>query len=87
MEILGLIYGIATFYGLKGLEKPLRQGAVTATSGMFALVDRSKEVAFNLKEGFEDIIAEAQYENLKRNQAQSKDWDSEIVPETGNQMY
>lgn len=78
--MLGLLYGIATFYGLKNLEKPLRSAAVSVTSGTFTLVDRSREAFFNLKEGFEDIIAEAQYENLKRNQkTNAADWNSEEV--------
>lgn len=71
MEPLGILYGIATFFGLKGAlktaKKPLRKAAVTTTSQVFNALDRTKEAAYNVKEGFEDIIAEAQYENMKRN--------------------
>lgn len=69
MELLGVVYGIAAFYGIQSLRKPMKRMAVVATSHMFDLVDRAKESGYNLKEGFEDIIAEAQYENLKRRQA------------------
>ncbi len=68
MVSLGFIYGIATFYGLKKIKNPLRKAAVTTTSQMFNMVDHSKEVSYNVKEGVEDIIAEAQYENMKRKQ-------------------
>src|SRR6056297_1547590 len=68
MMPLGFIYGVATFYGLRKMKKPLRKAAVETTSQMFNVVDHTKETAYNIKEGIEDIIAEAQYENLKRNQ-------------------
>ncbi|WP_432665516.1 hypothetical protein R9X47_04430 [Wukongibacter baidiensis] len=73
MEPLGIIYGLATFFGVKGVLKaakqPLRKAAVFTTSQVFNTLDCAKETAYNIKEGFEDIIAEAQYENLKRNQS------------------
>lgn len=66
MEPLGILYGFATFLGLKAVKKPLRKATVFTTSQMFNAVDRSKETFYNAKEGFEDIIAEAHYENMKR---------------------
>lgn len=66
MEPLGIISGFAAFMGAKVFKKPLRKVTVLATSQIFNAVDRSKEVFFNAKEGFEDIIAEAHYENMKR---------------------
>lgn len=73
MGVLGFLYGVATFYGIQTVKKPLKRIAVVATSQMFEVMDRSREVAYNLKEGFEDMIAEAQYENLKRQQVQVED--------------
>lgn len=71
MEPLGIIYGLATFFGVKEVfkaaKKPLRKAAVFTTSQMFNTLDLTKETVHNIKEGFEDIIAEAQYENLKKN--------------------
>lgn len=72
MEPLGVIYGLATFFGVKGVfkaaRKPLRKAAVFTTSQVFNTLDHTRETVYNIREGFEDIIAEAQYENLKRNQ-------------------
>ncbi len=68
MEPFGYLYGFATFYGLKVFKKPLRKMTVAVTSQMFSAIDRSKEAAYNVKEEFEDIIAEAHYENMKRKQ-------------------
>ncbi len=67
MEPLGILYGALTFFGLKAVKKPLRKGTVIVTSELFNAVDRTKEAAYNFKEGFEDIIAEAHYENMKKN--------------------
>lgn len=69
LEVLGLLYGIATFCGVKKLSKPMKHIAVMTTSQMFNALDRGREVAYNVKEGFEDIIAEAHYENMKRKHA------------------
>lgn len=77
MQLLGVFYGIATFYGLKSLQKPMKRVAVIATSHMFDLLDRSREMGYNLKEGFEDMIAEAQYENLRRRQAMAAEFNDE----------
>lgn len=70
MEPLGILYGYVSFFGLKKalntFKKPLRKAAVYSTSQMFNVLDHTKETAYNIKEEFEDIIAEAQYENMKR---------------------
>ncbi|GAB6099063.1 hypothetical protein JCM16358_09420 [Halanaerocella petrolearia] len=65
---LGIIYGFATFYGLKKmnrLKRPMRSATVKTVSQMFGAVDKAKETGYNVKEGIEDIVAEAQYENMK----------------------
>lgn len=69
LELLGLLYGIATFYGVKKLSKPIKHAAVMTTGQMFNVLDRGREVAYNVKEDFEDIIAEAHYENMKSKHA------------------
>lgn len=85
MESLGILYGLATFFGLKGVfktaKKPLRKAAVFTTSQMFNALDRTKEVVYNAKEEFEDIIAEAQYENLKRSRGFTNKEDAQLVEE------
>lgn len=85
MEPLGIVYGLATFFGVKGVfkaaKKPLRKAAVLTTSQMFNTLDRTRETVYNIKEGFEDIIAEAQYENLKRNTNFMSDDDTEFTNE------
>lgn len=72
MEPLGILYGVLAFTGaskiLMSAKKPMKKMAVITTSQMFNAIDSVKEAAYNVKEGFEDIIAEAQYENMKRNQ-------------------
>ncbi|MCK8826659.1 DUF1490 family protein [Natroniella acetigena] len=65
---LGIVYGVATFCGLKKLKRPIRKAAVSTTSQVFSAVDVTKEAAYSFKEEVEDIIAEAQYENMKRKQ-------------------
>ncbi|EOC99518.1 hypothetical protein [Caldisalinibacter kiritimatiensis] len=74
MEPLGIVYGVLTFYGIKGLKKPMRKAAVFTTSQLFKALDKTKETAYNVKEGFEDIIAEAHYENMKRNKSIMSDY-------------
>ena len=85
MEPLGILYGLATFFGakegLKLVKKPLRKAAVYTTSQMFNALDRTKETVYNVKEEFEDIIAEAQYENLKRNKNFMQEDDPNLVQE------
>ena len=67
MYPLGILYGIATFYGIKKIKRPARKMAVMTTSQLFNTLDQTREVAYSLKEEMEDIIAEAHYENMKKN--------------------
>jgi chromosome segregation ATPase len=48
------------------ITKPLRRLAVGTVSFLYSITDATLEGASNIKEGFEDIVAEAQYENKKR---------------------
>lgn len=48
------------------LTKPLRKLAVGTVSFFYTVADITMEGTANLKEGFEDIVAEAQYQNKKR---------------------
>ncbi|KAB3525580.1 hypothetical protein [Alkaliphilus serpentinus] len=70
LEPLGILYGMATFFGVSGVlkatRKPMRKAAVMVTSQMFNAIDAAKTTAHTIKEEFEDIIAEAQYENMRR---------------------
>ncbi|MDW5299158.1 MAG: hypothetical protein SA378_03330 [Sedimentibacter sp.] len=83
MDPLGILYGVLTYAGASTLfmniKKPMKKVAVLATSQMFGAIDSVKEATYNIKEGFEDIIAEAHYENMKRNQnLQKESMDSDI---------
>jgi hypothetical protein len=51
----------------KAMTSPLRKLTINTLSAMFAMADRSTEAAFNLRENFEDIAAEAKYKSKKRN--------------------
>lgn len=75
MDLLGIVAGYASFHLLKRFKKPMRKTAVTVTSEMFNVMDKARETAYNAKEGFEDIIAEAHYENMKRKQ---QNWEPEF---------
>ena len=68
LDPVGILLGFATVYSVKAFKKPIKRAAVITTSHIFGAVDKSKESLYNMKEGVEDIIAEAYYENLKRNQ-------------------
>lgn len=68
----------------------MRKLAVMTTSQVFNAADHMKEAGYNFKEGAEDIIAEAQYENMKRKNnlkeetdleqsAIEEDWDDEAI--------
>lgn len=67
MEPLEFLLGVATFGIAVKLKKPLRKAAVITASQVMGIVDRLKTTAYGLKEEVEDIVAEAQYENMKRN--------------------
>lgn len=45
---------------------PLRKIAVGTMQSAFLVVDKTMEGISNAKEGFEDIVAEAQYQNKKK---------------------
>ncbi|MGB4440355.1 MAG: hypothetical protein WBJ13_14275 [Sedimentibacter sp.] len=83
MDPLGMLYGVLMYAGLSklfmGIKKPMKKAAVLATSQIFSALDSVKEATYNAKEGFEDIIAEAHYENMKRNQnLQTESMDGDI---------
>lgn len=65
--MISFLLGVATFAAAVKFKKPLRKAAVAATSQVIGLIDHSKTAAFGIKEELEDIVAEAQYENMKKN--------------------
>lgn len=67
MEPLEFLLGVAAFKALVMLKKPIRKLAVLTTSQAMGIVDKLKSAAYGFKEEIEDIVAEAQYENMKRN--------------------
>lgn len=67
MEPLGFLLGVATFGLAAQFKKPLRKLAVFSTIQLMSVVEGLKTTAYGLKEEVEDIVAEAQYENMKRN--------------------
>ncbi len=73
MEPLEFLLGLATFGLAVKLKKPLRKAAVIAASQLMGVADRLKTTAYGLKEEIEDIVAEAQYENMKRNVEKNPD--------------
>lgn len=59
--------GKADVHSMKKMFKnPLRKFAVGTLSVVYAVVDKTVEKTFNIKESFEDIVAEAQYANKKK---------------------
>ncbi|HEY8889163.1 MAG TPA: hypothetical protein VIM70_02735 [Clostridium sp.] len=50
----------------KILINPLRKIAIGTIQSVFLMMDKTVEGMSNVKEGFEDIVAEAQYENKKK---------------------
>lgn len=67
MEPLEFLLGVATFSLAVKLKKPIRKAAVITASQVLGIVDRLKTTAYGFKEEVEDIVAEAQYENMKKN--------------------
>lgn len=67
MEPVGFILGILTFGVAAQFKKPIRKAAVFTASQAIGLTNQLKSTAYGFKEEIEDIIAEAQYENMKRN--------------------
>jgi len=64
---LSFLLGVAAFTAAATLKKPLRKAAVVVTSQVIGLIDQVKASAYGIKEEIEDIVAEAQYENMKKN--------------------
>ena len=58
--------GMKKFSMKQMFMNPLRKIAVGAMQSAFLLVDKTVEGVSNAKEGFEDIVAEAQYQNKKK---------------------
>jgi chromosome segregation ATPase len=46
--------------------KPLKKLAVGTVGSILSITDKVVEVSFGVKEGFEDIVAEAQYQRKKK---------------------
>lgn len=67
LEPLEFLLGIATFGFVVRMKKPLRQAAVFTACQLISAADRLKATAYGLKEEIEDIVAEAQYENMRNN--------------------
>lgn len=54
-------------FSLKGMfTDPLRKIAVGTIQSAFLMADKTVESISNVREGFEDIVAEAQYQNKKK---------------------
>lgn len=54
-------------FSLRGIfTDPLRKIAVGTIQSAFLMADKTVESISNVKEGFEDIVAEAQYQNKKK---------------------
>lgn len=66
MEPLEFLLGVAAFNVVVKFKKPLRKAAVVVTSQALGIADRFKTAAYGFKEEFEDIVAEAHYENMKK---------------------
>lgn len=66
MEPLEFLLGVLTFNVAMKFKKPMRKVAVIAATQVIGVVDKVKTTAFELKEEFEDIVAEAQYENMQK---------------------
>jgi hypothetical protein len=67
LEPFGFLLGVAVFNTAVKFKKPLRKAAIIATSQVMGIMEGLKTTAYELKEEMEDIIAEAHYENMKRN--------------------
>lgn len=65
MEPLGFLLGVAAFNLAVKYKKPLRKAAVFAASQALTVAEGLKSIAYGVKEEIEDIVAEAQYENMK----------------------
>ena len=66
MEPLGFFLGVITFGAAVTQKKPLRKAAVITASLLISAFDKLKTSAYEFKEELEDVVAEAQYENMKK---------------------
>jgi hypothetical protein len=66
LEPIGFILGVLTFGTAITQKKVLRKAAVYTASQLISIFEGLKVTAFSLKEEIEDVIAEAQYENIKK---------------------
>ena len=82
MEPLEFLLGVAAFSLAAKLKKPVRKVAVIAATQALGIMDRLKTTAYGLKEEVEDIVAEAQYENMKKNMETAPE--NEEKAENGN---
>ncbi|MBB6217653.1 hypothetical protein HNQ80_003776 [Anaerosolibacter carboniphilus] len=67
MEPLGFILGVVTFNAFVRAKEPIRKATIMATSQVMNIAEHAKGAVYGIKEEVEDIIAEAHYENMKRN--------------------
>lgn len=67
MEPIGFLLGVATFNAAVKFKGPLRKAAVFTAGQVLMLADSFKTAAYSFKEEIEDIVAEAHYENMKKN--------------------
>jgi hypothetical protein len=67
LEPLQFLLGVVTFGIAVRLKKPIRKTAVITATQVLGIVDRLKTTVYGLKEEVEDIVAEAHYENMKKN--------------------
>lgn len=82
MKPLEFLLGIATFNIAVKLKKPIRKAAVITASQVLGIMDGIKTKAYGFKEEVEDIVAEAHYENMKRNVKATPESEEKI--ENGN---
>ncbi|MCI1944805.1 hypothetical protein [Clostridium luticellarii] len=54
------------FLARKAIFSPLRKLTVGAVGSVLAVIDKTAELACGAKEGFEDIVAEAQYQRKRK---------------------
>jgi hypothetical protein len=79
MEPLGFFLGMITFGAAVTQKKSLRKAAVITTSLLISTFDRLKTSAYELKEEIEDVVAEAQYENMKKHSETTEAAEKPIV--------
>jgi len=63
---IGLLIGYMAFYGFKKYKKPMRKMTVKAACNLLRIISKSKTAALEFKEEIEDIVAEAHYEAMTK---------------------